>query len=73
MFQLHMKALRSSAKGRGKEERGGVLMFGEWFVWVGVIVDIDKCSRTASLAEIFQQDARLLVELFERCGGGFAE
>jgi hypothetical protein len=43
------------------------------FVRVGVIVNIHKGSRTASFAKIFEENAGLLVELLESCGGGFTE
>lgn len=39
----------------------------------GIIVDVDECTGTAAIAEVVEEDAGLLVELFDGCGGGFAE
>jgi hypothetical protein len=37
------------------------------------IIDVNESARVALCPEIFQEDACLLDELFETCGGGFAQ
>lgn len=55
------------------KNREPCLLLAQRLVRIRIIVDIDKSSRAASFAEIFEENARLLVELFERGGGGFAK